>query len=951
MSRWKLIWVSIGLGIIYWTVDILSDVFIFNEGTISQQIISPEPPEVVARLFVSLFVIVFGIYVQHLINKQRRIQKTLIGTEGQYRLLFHNSPVGIFTYDAHLQITDCNNRFIEILKSSREKIIGLDMNTLKDRSVLPCIQKAVEGEEGIYEGFYRATTGPAEIWISMHTAPVFDSTGKVKGGIAIANDITAQRLMEMSLQRSRVQYKNLFNSMRDVVVVADMERNVLDANQPALRNLFGYELEDVIGKSARIFYADEEGYQFTGREIFEKKESTEGKIFKVDCRRKNGEVFKGEIFALKLLDEKGTPIGNIGIYRDITEQRIAEEKFINERNFSETVINSLPGIFYVLTDKGKFVRWNKNVEKVSGYSAEEVELMSPLDFFEGKDKEIIEDRIREVFTKGAAIADATLTSKNGQKTPYLFTGQRLAIANTSYLVGMGIDLSERKQMEEILFQVTQDWQDTFNSITDMVTVHDKDFNIIHANNAAEKILGLPLMKDLTERKCFRFYHGTESAPAGCPSCSCLKTGKAATFELFEPHLNMHIEIRAIPRFDTSHNIIGLVHVVRDITERKKLEAQLQQSQKMEAVGTLTGGIAHDFNNILTAIIGYGNILKMKLEQESPLLPYTDQILASAERAANLTQSLLAFSRKQVINPKPVNLSETTASIEKILLRIIGEDIELKTILSGMRDLRVMADAGQIEQVLMNLAVNARDAMSEGGTLTIETGLEELDMDFLKIHEYGKPGMYAMLTVTDTGHGMDEMTRQRIFEPFFTTKEVGKGTGLGLSMVYGIIKQHSGYINCYSEPGTGTTFRIYLPVIESETEKAKKEEHITLSGGTETILLAEDEEEVRKLMKLVLEETGYKVIEAVDGKEAIEKFRENKDRITLLLLDVIMPKINGKGVYEEAKKIKPDIKALFSSGYPADFIHKKGILEEGLNFISKPASPHELLKRIREVLDK
>ncbi|MBI3377526.1 MAG: hypothetical protein HY035_03870, partial [Nitrospirae bacterium] len=216
-------------------------------------------------------------------------------------------------------------------------------------------------------------------------------------------------------------------------------------------------------------------------------------------------------------------------------------------------------------------------------------------------------------------------------------------------------------------------------------------------------------------------------------------------------------------------------------------------------------------------------------------------------------------------------------------------------------------------VLMNLAANARDAMPEGGTLTIETGLEELDMDFLKIHEYGKPGTYAVITVTDTGHGMDERTRQRIFEPFFTTKEVGKGTGLGLSMVYGIIKQHSGYITCYSEPGKGTTFKIYLPVIEKETEKTKKEEPITLSGGTETILLAEDEEEVRKLMKLVLEEAGYKVI--------------------------------------EAKEIKPDVKALFSSGYPADFIHKKGILEEGLNFISKPAPPHELLKRIREVLDK
>ena len=514
-------------------------------------------------------------------------------------------------------------------------------------------------------------------------------------------------------------------------------------------------------------------------------------------------------------------------------------------------------------------------------------------------------------------------------------------------------------MEEKLFQVTHDWEDTFNSIADMVTVHDKDFNIIHANKAAEKILGLPSIEEAKE-KCYKYFHASENPPEWCPCYQSIKTGQSATFELFEPHLNMHIEIRGIPRFDSNHNLIGLVHVVRDITEHRKLEEQLRQSQKMEAVGTLTGGVAHDFNNILTAIIGYGHILKMKLEQGSQLMTYTDQILASADRAAHLTQSLLAFSRKQVINPKAVNLNEITASVEKLLLRIIGEDIELKTILNpplplfdkgGQREIMVLADAGQLEQVLMNLAANARNAMPEGGTLTIETGLEELDMNFLKIHEYGKHGKYAVITVTDSGHGMDEKTRQRVFEPFFTTREVGKGTGLGLSMVYGIIKQHSGYINCYSEPGAGTTFRIYLPLIEKETEKAKAEEHIALSGGTETILLTEDEEEVRKLMKLVLEEAGYKVIEAVDGKEAMEKFRENKDSISLLLLDVIMPRLNGKGVYEEARKIKPGIKALFSSGYPADFIHKQGILEEGLNFISKPASPHELLKRIREVLDK
>lgn len=387
--------------------------------------------------------------------------------------------------------------------------------------------------------------------------------------------------------------------------------------------------------------------------------------------------------------------------------------------------------------------------------------------------------------------------------------------------------------------------------------------------------------------------------------------------------------------------------------RQKLEDQLQQSQKMEAIGTLTGGIAHDFNNILTAIIGYGNILKMKLAKDSPLLGYADQILSSAERAANLTHRLLAFSRKQVINLKPININEVVAGIEKFLLRIIGEDVELKTLFSGRR-LVVMADAGQLEQVLMNLAANARDAMPNGGILEIETEAVEIDTDFLKIYEHDehdKPGMYALISVTDTGQGMNEKTRQRIFEPFFTTKEVGKGTGLGLSMVYGIIKQHNGYINCYSEPGKGTTFKIYMPLIEGEPEKAKEEKHVPALRGTETILLAEDDEDVRKLTKIVLEEAGYRVVEAADGEEAVEKFKEGRDRINLLLLDVIMPVMSGKAVYEEAKKIKPGIKALFSSGYTADFIHRQRILEEGLNIISKPVPPHELLEKIREALER
>jgi len=512
------------------------------------------------------------------------------------------------------------------------------------------------------------------------------------------------------------------------------------------------------------------------------------------------------------------------------------------------------------------------------------------------------------------------------------------------------DITERKQLEGLLTESEERYRRVFETASDgIVLLEKREGNITHSNPAAEKMLGY------SKEECI----GKNLQDIGV---SIDMSDFPAMIRLLSK--SGIINYNDVPiRTKSGQNMFADLYMVdrarlaqcniRDVTGRKKLEEQLLQSQKMESIGTLAGGIAHDFNNILTAIIGYASVMKMKMPEDDPFRTYLEHILTSSERAAVLTQSLLAFSRKQISNPEPVNLNEIIRKAEKFLSRVIGEDIELKMTLSD-NGLTVMADTGQIEQVLMNLATNARDAMPKGGTLIIETGVTELDVDFLKIHEYGKPGMYAVITVTDTGHGMDENTRQRIFEPFFTTKEVGKGTGLGLSMVYGIIKQHNGYINCYSESGKGTTFKIYLPLFESKPVSKTVTEGAAVAvptGGTETILLAEDEESVRRLMKEVLEEDGYKVIEAADGEEAVNKFMENKDRIDILLLDVVMPKMNGREAYERIKRIKPDIKLLMASGYPADFISQKGIIEEGLNFIVKPMSPTKLLKKVRDTLDK
>ncbi len=342
----------------------------------------------------------------------------------------------------------------------------------------------------------------------------------------------------------------------------------------------------------------------------------------------------------------------------------------------------------------------------------------------------------------------------------------------------------------------------------------------------------------------------------------------------------------------------IVVIYEDITEHKRtemekghLEAQLRQAQKMEAIGQLAGGVAHDFNNILTAVIGYSNLLKAKMAQDDPLRSYVEHILASSGKAVNLTQSLLAFGRKQVIELKPYKVSTLIKNIEKLLIRLLTEDIELVTFFCAS-DPTILADPTQIDQVLINLATNARDAMPNGGQLKIEVKIAEIDRTFVASYGYGEVGKYALISVSDTGVGMDTATKEKIFDPFFTTKEVGKGTGLGLSIVYGIAKQHNGYINVESNPGRGTTFHIYLPIVKMKEEEIRPDP-IAVRGGSETILIAEDNANVRQLTKEVLEQFGYTVIEAGDGEEAISKFQKSADSIDLVILDVVMQRRMGE----------------------------------------------------------
>jgi len=394
-----------------------------------------------------------------------------------------------------------------------------------------------------------------------------------------------------------------------------------------------------------------------------------------------------------------------------------------------------------------------------------------------------------------------------------------------------------------------------------------------------------------------------------------------------------------------------LNFIRDMTQQRKLEDQFRQAQKMEAVGRLAGGVAHDFNNLLMTIIGYADLMLIGLAEDDPFREKLEQIGQNGKRAARLTRQLLAFSRKQILQPVVLDLNELIKDFVKMLKRLIGEDVELETVLvSGLRP--VEADPGQMEQVIMNLVINARDAMPDGGKVIIETANTDLDEGYVNAHDVSlQPGPYVMLVVSDTGTGMDEETRSNIFEPFFTTKEVGKGTGLGLSTVYGIVKQSGGNIWVYSEPGQGTTFKIYLPAVAGETVQRKKEQPPTDDlTGSETILIVEDDDMLRNLAREILQLQGYRILDAENGIEALRISEEHRGQIHLMITDVVMPKMGGKKVADRLQPLYPQVKVIYMSGYTDNSIAHHGILAPGLNFLQKPFSPEVLARKVREVLD-
>ncbi|NMC73534.1 MAG: PAS domain S-box protein [Geobacteraceae bacterium] len=746
------------------------------------------------------------------------------------------------------------------------------------------------------------------------------------------------------------------------------DQRILYANDAACRAL-GYSREELTRMSVRDIDPGYHGLNEPERSgIWKRFRETGYGRFETNHRARDGRVYPVEV-RCNFLEFEGREYSCCFV-ADISERNTAQEALLESETKFRLLIETSPNAIIVIRGD-RIVYANQAATRVSGFTSEQLMNMDFWNFVHEDFRETARERILARL-RGEPLSagfEYRLVGSRGEDKWVVAASVSMNFEGAPGILVTFADITETKRTQEALresearLRLAMDvakvvpWE--FDGESGMFRFDDQFYALY--GTSAEREGGTFMSADSYVR---RFVHPEDMADVIDVMERSLSNRDGTSIGGMEHRIiradgeERHISVRFDVIRDREGRVVRARGANQDITERKRaegerksLEAQLHQFQKMEAIGQLAGGIAHDFNNILTAILGFAEVVALRMEEGNPLLRHVRQIQAAAERAVDLTRGLLAFSRKQVLHTRVLDLHEIIDGVKKMLRRVIPEDIDFR-VKAAARGITVLADRGQIEQVLMNLVTNARDAMPSGGVLTLESGAGSIDDEFVKRNGLGRPGRYARIVVRDTGCGMDEETREKIFEPFFTTKGVGKGTGLGLSITYGIVKQHDGFITVDSSPGQGTVFSVYLPRAESEKQTlpgtARAE---NAPGGAETILLVEDDDMVRELNREILEQAGYAVIETVDGREALERFRERPERIDILVTDVIMPTMGGKKLYEEILGMRPDIKVLFMSGYATDTLDARGVLDNGYDFVAKPVVPSEFLKRVREILDR
>jgi len=829
-----------------------------------------------------------------------------------------------------------------------EPVIVADLGTesrfngpplLFDHSVVSGMSVVIHGRERPYGVLGTHTKRPRQF--TKDDVHFLQSVAVVLAGFV------RSRQSDDALKQSRREFRHVAASELIAMMKWTADGRITDANDACLR-LLGYQRDQLdAGELLWNAITPEEYRQADEHAIAELRETSRCTPYEREFSRKDGSRIPVLIGAV--LSEGATDQG-FAFALDLTALKGAEA----ERYQLAAIIH---GADHAISGEGRdgtIIGWNAGAERLYGYRAEEVVGFS-------HSPHIPPDRLEEmrVFRErvwnGERVAafETVRKKKDGSLIDVLVsisavrdrTGRVVAISKIAH------DIASQKKVEKDLELRDR----AIRAVASGILISDyslPDHPVVYASPGFERLTGYP-QEEVVGKNC-RFLQGKETDPTVVAQLrECIREGKGCDVELVNyrkdgtPFWN---QLSISPVHSQTGRLTHFIGVQTDVTERRRLEVQFQQAQKMEAVGRLAGGVAHDFNNLLTIINGYSDLILERLQRDDPMRELMAQIHKAGERAGTLTQQLLLFSRQSVLEPKVLNINDVVTDTQKMLGRLIGEDITLTTVLEPhLAPVRV--DPGQLEQALINLAVNARDAMPHGGTLTVETHAVELTEEQCLVQPGSKPGRYSMFAMTDIGTGMDRATTARVFEPVFTTKEPGKGTGLGLAMVYGFVKSSGGHISVYTEPGHGTTFKVYFPEVQEPVSSARSLPGVTTPPrGNETVLLVEDDDGVRALTRYVLQRSGYTVLEASSGADAVRLAQGHQGTIHLLLTDVVMPQMGGREVAERLEEMRPGIKVLYCSGYTNDAVVRSGILETVIAFIQKPYTAALLAQKVRDVLD-
>jgi two-component system, cell cycle sensor histidine kinase and response regulator CckA len=876
-------------------------------------------------------------------------QKNPAESQQLYETLAHSSHAGVYVIlDGRFAFL--NGKAALLAGYSVNEMLGMksiDVVHPEDReTILGHAREMLKGSRSSpYE--YRIVTKSGQArWIMETVTPI-----QYKGKRAILGnsmDITAQKEYGRRLQDLEALEASILDAIPHAVLGL-AKRRIIFANN-AVDDVFGWRPEELIGKTTSILYRGEEEYRDIGKFVYSALRRQRTCSAEIPCRRMDGREIVVRLHASRIGDDlrEGRVIA---VYEDITKRRRGEKALRESERFNKEIISSANEGIIVYDRESRYIVWNRFMEELTGLPAEDVLGMSAFEVFphlreQGVD--ILLDRALE----GATIAapDLTYYVPQSGKTGWI-TGTYAPYRNSRGeivgVIAMVHDITERKLAEEALRKSEENFRAIFETAPDCIFIKDRALKYVLVNPSVEALFGKPAAEivGLSDGELF----GEEAERRSREMDYRVLDGEMVEVESGETinGLPVTLHVVKVPMFDDAGEIMGICGIARDITQTRQLEAQLLQAQKMEAIGTLAGGIAHDFNNLLMGIQGHVSLMLMDMTGEHPHAAHLTGIENMIRSGATLTRQLLGFARGGKYEVKPTDLNDLIRKSSEMFGRTKKE---IKITRREQESTWVVdADRGQIEQVFLNMYVNAWQAMPGGGELTLSTENVILDEPFVKPHKM-QPGRYVKISITDTGIGMDEATRQRVFEPFFTTKGRGRGTGLGLASAYGIVKNHGGIITLYSERGHGTTFNIYLPVSASAAvADASLERHVM--KGTETILIVDDEDIVLDVGVEVLKTLGYRVLSARSGREAIDIYRQKTGEIDMVILDMIMPEMGGGRVFDAMKGINSAVKVLLASGYSLNG-QASHILSRGCGgFIQKPFSIIDLSKKIREILGK